>query len=334
MILVTGATGLLGNCIVRELLHRGEAVRVLCRQNTRRTAVEDLPVELHDGDLSSAAVIDRAVHGCSAVIHAAAMIHIGWQNLEPSRAVNVEGTRRIVQACNRNGAKLVHVSTVDTLFAATGLERPITEADPRPTDGPCKIGVSKLACSYVISKQEAEYLVREAAADGLHAVIVHPGFMLGPYDWKPSSGRMLLRVRQAPVLVAPCGGCSACDARGVAAAAINAIAQGKSGESYILAGENLTYQQLWQQMLAEFGIRRSVYVARRRFLQRVGRTIDLANRTLHLTERDVNGASIGMGNLYHYYDSSRAERELNYQRRPLATTIRDAWQWLKQYHAK
>jgi len=338
MILVTGATGLLGNCIVRELLSRGESVRVLCRQMTSRRAIEDLTVEVVDGDLSKADVIDKAVSGCSSVVHSAAMIHVGWQQLEQSREVNVDGTQRIVSACLRQNAKLVHVSTVDTMLAARGIDSPITEADPRPvatdsTTDPANystIGIAKVPCAYVISKTEAEQVVRDAVHGGLDASVVHPGFMLGPYDWKPSSGRMMREISKAPLLLAPAGGCSVCDARDVAAATVNAINLGQPGQSYILAGDNLTYQQLWQQMLVAIGKPRKVRVARPQFLRRAGKVIDTANQTLRLKERDLNGAVLGMGNLFHFYDSSLAERELNYQRRPLATTLHDAWEWLKQ----
>lgn len=336
MILVTGGTGLLGNCIVRELIDRGEAVRVLCRKNTPRTAIEGLAIDVHEGDLSKSDVIEQAVKGCTAVIHSAAMIHIGWQFLAESREVNVEGTRRIVDACVKHRAKLVHVSTVDTMYAARSIERPIHEGDPRPSSGPSSVsaespfrhGVPKLACSYVISKTEAEQVVRDAAGKGLKASIVHPGFMLGPYDWKPSSGRMMLEISKAPMLLAPSGGCSVCDARDVAATTINAIDGGANGQSYILAGENLSYKQLWLLMLVAFGKRRNVRVARKWFLRWVGNAIDAANRGLRLRERDLNGAMIGMGSLLHYYDSTKAVDELGYLRRPIESTLHDAWQWL------
>lgn len=334
MILVTGATGLLGNCIVRELLARNEPVRVLCRKNTPRTPIEGLDVQIHDGDLSNSEVIDRAVEGCKAVIHSAAMIHIGWQFVTESREVNVEGTRRIVDACIKHQAKLIHISTVDTMFAALSADLPIKESDPRPSLTASKseweYGVNKMACAYVISKTEAEQVVRDATSRGLAASIVHPGFMLGPYDWKPSSGRMMLEISKAPILLAPAGGCSVCDARDVAAASVNAIDLGVNGESYILAGDNLTYQRLWQLMLTACGKRRTVRVAGRRFLESVGKVIDTTNRVLRLNERDLNGAMIGMGNLFHFYNSSKAMRQLKYQRRPIETTLQDAWDWLKK----
>ena len=93
MIFVTGGTGLLGNCIVRELCERDMAVRVLCRHSSSRRPFDGLPVDIVEGDLNQQQVLDAAIAGCTAVIHCAAMIHIGWQRFDKSRQVNVEGTR-------------------------------------------------------------------------------------------------------------------------------------------------------------------------------------------------------------------------------------------------
>jgi dihydroflavonol-4-reductase len=323
MILVTGATGLLGNCITRELLIRNLPVRVLCRTNTPRTAIEDLNVEVIDGDLSQDECIDRAVAGCTAVIHSAAMIHIGWQKLAESREVNLLGTQRIVESCLRHQARLVYVSTVDTLNSAFDAAHPISETSPLALE-PIAKGVGKIPCSYVVSKRESEHVVRLACDERqLDAVILHPGFMLGPYDWKPSSGRMMLAIRRAPIPVAPQGGCSVCDSRDVASAIVNAIDRGQAGESYILAGENITY--------AAMNIKRKVIIGGP-VVVLVGKLIDAANRWIRLTEGDVNGAAIGMGNLFHYYNSTKAETELNYHRRPLNQTLTDAWQWLSSHN--
>ncbi len=322
MILVTGGTGLLGNCIVRELCSRQLPTRVLCRPTTTPQALEGLAVDVVYGDINAQGAIDQAVAGCSAVIHCAAQIHIGWQRLEESRLVNVEGTRRLVHACLTHSARLVHVSTVDTLPTATDVLHPVDEKTSE--------GIANVDCSYVRSKTEAERVVREAVArQGLDAVILHPGFMLAPYDWKPSSGRMMLEVHRAPLVVAPAGGCSLCDARDVARATVNSIQLGRCGEAYILAGDNLSYRQLWQEMLRTTGRQRQV-LSLGAWISVFGHLLDAAYHWLPLREGDVNGAAIAMGMLNHYYCSAKAERELNYQRRPRTETLTDAWQWLSR----
>jgi dihydroflavonol-4-reductase len=322
VIFVTGGTGLLGNCIVRELAARGEPVRALCRSGTSRDPFNGLDVDIVEGDLSCADALAGFMEGCRAVIHSAALIHIGWSRLQQSREVNVEGTRRVVQACLTQGVKLVHVSTVDTLPAAQSIDQPVDETSAS--------GVAKVRCSYVISKTEADAVVRAAISDSsLKATLVHPGFMLGPYDWKPSSGRMLLAVAKAPLAIAPEGGCSLCDARDVAAATVAAVEQGGVGQSYILAGHNLTYRELWRMIRTNAGRSHQV-VCPKRVLNAAGWALSGWQRLFPDWEGDVNPASIAMGRLGHYYSSFKAQRELQYLNRRASETLDDAWQWLKE----
>jgi dihydroflavonol-4-reductase len=323
VIFVTGASGLLGNCVVRELLARNIPVRALWRPGTPRRAIEGLDIQIIQGTLENGDALTRAVQGCQAVIHCAAMIHLGWTQLEESRQVNVEGTRRIVEACLVNAAKLIHVSTVDTLPAARSIEDPIDEL--------CESGVPKIPCSYVVSKREAEDVVRCAMdQQQLNAVIVNPGFMLGPYDWKPSSGRVMLGVSRALIPFATRGGCSLCDARDVASAIVNAVVQGQSGQSYILAGENITYRQLWANILETVGRPRRVFWPYRAITV-AGWFFDAANRLLPIRERSVNGAAIALGQLNNFYSSAKAARELDYRCRPSTETLGDTWRWLSEH---
>lgn len=320
MIFVTGGTGLLGNCVIRELVSRGLPVRALCRKGTSRECFEGLDIEIVDGDLADVELLTEATAGCSAVIHSAALIHIGWKRLEEARQTNVGGTRRIVEACKRSKARLIYVSTVDTLPAAVSLQSPIHEES--------QTGIPKTPCTYVISKREAEQVVRDAlVTDQLDAVIIKPGFMLAPYDWKPSSGRMMLKVSQAPLAIAPVGGCSLCDARDVAVGIVNAIDRGRSGQSYILAGENMSYRDLWTRIMQTTGKKTRV-ICRKHMLNIASKVMDLTIKLLPIPEGDINGAAIALVQLNHFYDSSKAQRELNYTRRPTEQTLRDAWSWL------
>ncbi len=161
-------------------------------------------------------MIDRAIANCDAVIHSAGLIHIGWKKLDESMRVNRDGTRIIAEACLKHGRKLVHVGTVDTLPAGTR-DQPADETTP-PSQANRKV-----PCSYVLSKRAGVDEVLEVLKQGLDCVIVHPGFMLGPWDWKPSSGRMMLELGRGWKPIAPSGGCSVCDSRDVAAATIRAI---------------------------------------------------------------------------------------------------------------
>ena len=111
---------------------------------------------------------------------------MGWRNAELHETVNHLGTQHVAEAARRAGARMVYVSTINTLGVGTR-DRP---ADEEWVAGP------NVPCPYVLSKQAAERSVREQIELGLDACIVHPGLMFGPWDWKPSSGRMLIEVVQ------------------------------------------------------------------------------------------------------------------------------------------
>ena len=182
--LVTGGTGLVGNTVVRMLVGQGRRVRTLVRGRSGDREFTGVDVERTVGDVTDPESVRQAVAGARVVIHSAAMVHVGWRRLAEMRRVNVEGTRLVAEAARREGARLVHVSSVNAL----GLTGNATPADEEVPFG------NTIECPYVVTKREAEQVVLDEVARGLDAVILNPVFMLGPWDWKPSSGRMLLEV--------------------------------------------------------------------------------------------------------------------------------------------
>lgn len=319
-ILVTGATGLVGNNLVRTLVERGSPVRVLVREGSDPWTLEGLPVEAAYGDVRDAEAVRRASRGVAGVIHAAALVHIGRTRLEEQRRVNVEGTRHVAEAALAAGVRMVHVSSVDAL-GTKGRDEPADEDSPR-------VGV--VSCGYTVTKREAEEVVQTYVARGLDAVIVNPGFMLGPWDWKPSSGRMLLQIACGFTPLAPAGGCSFCDVRDVAGGILAAMERGRRGRNYILAGHNMSYLDLWR-LFAEVTGRRAPWFRAGPLLQILGgRFGDLWGRILG-REGDLNSASVAMSSQYRYYTSARAESELGYRIRPAREPVEAAWQWFQQY---
>jgi len=322
-VLVTGATGMVGNNVVRLLLARGTDVRVLVRASSSARPLAGLTVEMAAGDVRDEAAVRQAVAGVTHVIHAAAHLHIGWTGLDAARAVNVNGTRRVAEAALAAGARFVHVSSVDALGIGSR-NQPANEQTPR-TGNPLN--------SYVVSKREAEDAVQAAIARGLDAVIVNPSFMLGPWDWQPSSGRMLLDVGSRFIPLAPSGGGSAGDVRDVAAGIVAALHSGRVGENYILAGHNVPYFDLWRLFSKVGGSRPAILPMGPLQRYAVGFTGDLVTK---LTGREpaFNSAMLAMSALWHYYDSAKAAAELGYTNRPLEQTVTEAWEWLKRHHLR
>ena len=316
--LVTGATGLLGNNVVRQLVDRGATVRVLARPGSSRgdKALAGLPVERIEAALDDDAGLDRAVAGSGVVVHSAAVVHIGWKRLDEMRQVNVEGARRVAAAARRAGARLVHVSAIDALGRNT---------DGRPTDEETPPG-GWIECPYVVTKREAEAAVLAEVDRGLDAVIVNPVYMLGPWDWKPSSGRMLLQVGRGKGILAPPGANDFVDVRDVAAGIMAAVDRGRTGRRYILGGHRRTYLEAWRCFASITGRRPPLGTAGPGVLHVAGWCGDLVARVTG-REPDVNSAAIGMALLAHVTSCRRAEAELGYTYRPLEQTVTDAWNW-------
>ncbi len=323
-VFVTGGTGLLGNAVLRELNAAGHDSVALVRSSHDSVVFEGVDTEFVSGDLLDRELITNEIRQCDAVIHAAGLIHLGWKRLQESLRVNGEGTQIMVDACLRHGCKLIHVGTVNTLAVGTR-EQPADESTPFSNAG------GQIPCSYVLIKKAGVEAVKKGVEQGLQAVILAPGFMLGPWDWKPSSGRMMLALSKGWKAIAPSGGCSVCDVRDVAAATITALEKDlSSGREFILAGENMTYKQLWAGMAERFGQRVPLMSAgplQRRIVAALGDAIGHIYR-----EPDFNSAAIGMSSQYHWYDSSRAEQELGYKPRDVEQTLDDAAAWVRDQH--
>jgi dihydroflavonol-4-reductase len=309
-----------GNNLVRLLLSEGQKVRVLLRERTLPRSLEGLAVEMAQGDVRDRTSLAEAYSGVKSVVHAAGFVHIGWSQNALHQEINVVGTRNVATLAREREIRLVYVSSVNAL----GLGRrnqPAGEDDAAP-------GI--VECPYVESKRTAEEGVLALTREGLNATVVNPGFMLGPWDWKPSSGRMIVELARQFLPLAPSGGFSVCDVRDVCRAIVTAMSAGQVGGRYILAGRNMTYFELWQQITKLVGRRSPWFPAGPMQRWCVGAWGDLMYR-ISGREPDLNSAGVRLSSQFHYFRSDRARAELGYETRPLEETLRDAWQWLNDY---
>ncbi len=170
-VLLTGATGLLGNAVARLLLSKGRRVRALVRNPKRAESIVPKGCELCTGDVTDAASILAAAQGCSVVYHAAGLPEQWLPDPNEFERVNVEGTRNVVAAAKSIGAeRFVYTSTIDVFrFSPPGMPFDESEIDEQPK-----------ATYYERSKQKADRLVVEAMKEGLPAVFLHPSGIYGP----------------------------------------------------------------------------------------------------------------------------------------------------------
>jgi dihydroflavonol-4-reductase len=181
--LVTGASGFIGSHVVAALVADGAEVRAF----DRRAPVEaPADVECVAGDVLDADALAGAMQGCDAVFHLAALYSYSRAHARGMQAVNVEGTRAVLDAAARTGVRrVVHTSSCSTCGPVRG--RAATEADEPPR--------WELEVPYKRTKLEGERLALSAARDGLHVVVVNPTTPVGPGDrgrhrrgrWSPTS---------------------------------------------------------------------------------------------------------------------------------------------------
>ncbi len=334
---VTGATGLVGNNLVRRLLADGVRVRVLAR-GERRRELEGLEVETVAGDLA-AGPLGELVRGADVVVHAAANVWVGQTGREAMARVNVGGTRLVCEAVAAEaqrrraggaGLRMVHVSSVDALGLGTKEQPATEETKPRPEEG----GVA-----YVDTKRAADVIVRGFVEKGaLDAVLVHPTYMIGPWDWRPSSGKMVLEIARGKGLLAPSGGNNFVDVRDVVAGiiAVATLRTGdggyvaKPGSGWILGHENLSYREAWTRMAAVVGARPPMAELLRWVGFSAANALELP-LALGLREGEINPATTRMSFLPHYFDPSKAQKLLALTPTPLETAFGDAWAWFREH---
>ena len=224
---VTGASGLVGGNLVRALLADKRRVRALVHQDCR--ALQDLDIEIAKADLMDRTSLEAAFSGAEVVYHLAGSISLRMDNWDELEAVNVGGTRNVVEACLSRGIRrLVYFSSIHALQQEP-FDQTLDETRPFLDD--------PQAPPYERSKVAAEHVVSQAVEKGLDAVIIIPTAILGPNDYKPSYiGRalQLLARRRIPALVE--GGYDWVDVRDIVFGAMQAERLGQSGERFILSG--------------------------------------------------------------------------------------------------
>jgi len=236
MWLVTGATGHIGNVLVRRLLERGEKVRALILPGESRESIQDLDIEVVEGDVLNLDSLFESFKGVRGVFHLAGVISIMPGSNEVVHKVNVDGTRNVLRVAKETGIqKMVYTSSIHAIKRAG--DGVIDETLPYDPDNPYG--------AYDRSKAQATLDVQQAAHSGLEAVIACPTGVIGPYDFRGSMMGHVIRTaaEKKPTLYVD-GAYDFVDVRDVADGLIAAAEHGKRGESYILSGQRISVRYL------------------------------------------------------------------------------------------
>ena len=322
-VLVTGANGFLGRHLVAELLRRNYQVRALHRPNSPAIGPV-LPIEIYEGDICQPATVAGAADGCGAVIHAAALARVNPARDPAVWAVNYTGTETVLRLAKRAGvARFVYVGTANVFGFGP---RPQPGDETRPYAG------HRYGLDYMDSKRAATALVHRAVAEEhLPAVLVHPTFMLGPGDAKPTSNALLLELYRGRLPGYPAGGKNYVHVRDVAVATVNALSQGRVGESYILGHENLSYREAFALMAAVMNRPAPRWPVPPALARLYGAASELRAGLTGRPAR-LNAAMAAVAADGHYFSARKAVAELALPQTPIAQAVAEAFAWFKANH--
>ncbi|RMF15791.1 MAG: NAD-dependent epimerase/dehydratase family protein [Candidatus Dadabacteria bacterium] len=326
-VLVTGATGFIGNHVARMCLEQGDEVRAMVLPGEDRSPLKGLDVEIVEGDLLKPETLGKAVEGVEGIYHLAAIYAVWTKDPTLQYRVNVDGTRALFEEAlkrKKEIRKIVFTSSI----AAIGVY-----GDGRLADETTPFNQWRYGNDYVLSKFISEQVVRGMVARGLPAVIVNPAYPFGPGDRMPTpTGKLIVSILKGEMKYYFEGGISAVDVRDVARGHLLAMEKGKIGEGYILANRdgNYTFRDFARLVGRIAGVRD---VAKRKIpssvLGAAGRAMELVAEVTGKPPQSTYKTSMySTQNIW--FDPSKAINKLGWPQTPVEVSVSDAVDWFRR----
>lgn len=319
---VTGATGFLGSHVARVLTEQGARLRLLVRTTSDLRNIADLNAERVEGDLRDLASIEKALAGCDALFHVAADYRLWVRDPDQMYRSNVDGTRGLIEAAWKRGVRrIVYTSSVATMgFSSNG-----TLADENSP-----VSLADMIGPYKRSKFMAEQAAFEAARAGVDVVVVNPTTPIGERDLKPTpTGRIVVDFlkRKFPAYVDT--GLNLVDATECARGHVQAFEKGRSGERYILGGENLTLKQILDRLAAITGLSSPTVKLPYVFALAAGVVDETVTGRILGREPRATIDAVRMGRKKMFITSAKAERELSWRSVPVDAALQRSVDWFR-----
>jgi len=319
---VTGATGFLGSHVARALAEQGADLRLLVRPTSNLKNLAGLNAETATGDLRDAASLEKAMAGCDTVFHVAADYRLWVRDPDEMYRSNVEGTRAILEAARKNNVRrVVYTSSVATMGFTS---------DGKPADEDSPVSLDHMIGPYKRSKFMAEQVAMEAGRSGMSVVTVNPTTPIGEQDVKPTpTGRIVVDFmkRKFPAYVET--GLNLVDVRECARGHVAALEKGRSGQRYILGGEDLTLKQILDTLGKITGLPSPKVKLPYFFAFATGVVDEMITGRLLKGEPRATVDTVRMGKKKMFASSAKAERELGWKIVPVESALRRAVEWFR-----
>jgi dihydroflavonol-4-reductase len=322
IVFLTGASGFVGSAVARKLRDEGFVVRALVRKTSNRANLGDVDLEVVEGDIRDAPLVEQAMRGARYAFHVAADYRLWAPDPEEIIRTNTEGTQAVMRAAQRAGVeRVVYTSSVATLRlsphgAPSDETMPLTECEA--------IGAYKK--SKVLAERQVERMV---ADEGLPAVIVNPSTPIGPRDVRPTpTGRIVVEAASGRMPAYVETGLNLVHVDDVAAGHVAALKVGKTGERYILGGQDMTLGEMLAEIAHLAGRRPPTIKLPRSVIYPIAHGAEAVAR---MTGREPFATVDGlrMAKYKMFFSSAKAERDLGYRARPAKEALADAFRWFK-----
>ncbi len=322
-VLVTGATGYVGHNLALTLAQQGNEVNILVRNPSSVFIPGHRHIHVFTGDITEKVSILPAMRGCERVFHTAALVRLYASKPSSFYDINVEGTRHVLQVALDTGVrKFIFTSTCGVI--GPSLNKPMNETDPR---------IAGFNNDYDLSKFMAERLVADYAKLGLFTVIASVAKVYGPgVETHPLSvNEIIRRFIQGKVSFCPSPGDLVSNyvfIDDLVKGHIQAIENGKSGEKYILGGENISYANFFQTLRTISGVKGTLLPISKTFARVYGGwhfiQAKLQRKEPFFTARGVNQIFCNKS-----FDCSKATQELGYSITPFASALEQTLHFFK-----
>jgi dihydroflavonol-4-reductase len=319
---LTGATGFVGSHVARSLAAQGADLRLLVRPASDPRNIQELRAERVVGDLRDTASLKKAVAGCDVLFHVAADYRLWVRDPEQMYRSNVEGTRAILEAARENKVRrVVYTSSVATMgFQSNG----------HLADEDSPVSLANMIGPYKRSKFMAEEIAVEAGRSGMDVVVVNPTTPVGERDIKPTpTGRIVVDFLKKKFPAYVDTGLNLVDVAECARGHVAALEKGKSGERYILGGENLTLKQILDKLAVITGLPSPSIKVPHVVALATGVVDQVFTGYIRNREPRATIDAVRMGRKKMFVSSSKAERHLGWKIVPVDGALRRAVEWFQ-----
>jgi len=319
---VTGATGFVGSHVARGLAERGADLRLLVRSGSDPRNIQNLNADRVVGDLRDPASIEKAMSGCDVVFHVAADYRLWVRDPQQMYLANVDGTRALLQAARKNKVRrVVYTSSVATMgFTSNGSSA--DESSP--------VSLANMIGHYKRSKFMAEEVALEAGRDEMDVVVVNPTTPVGEQDIKPTpTGRIVVDFLKKKFPAYVDTGLNLVDVAECARGHVAALEKGRTGERYILGGENLTLKQILDRLAAITGLPSPTIKLPYAVALAAGVVDEIVTGRILGREPRATIDAVRMGRKKMFVSCAKAERELGWKTVPVDGALRRAVEWFQ-----